>query len=483
MGCGASSRGRHSYAVPDHSEQRASYSTAERFSQSTALQDRELLLEDTSAEIGEYELSELVLCVATRSDWQRADYLVFSERQAQTSHTSSRSAPAPPSSGGWIDNPPPPSPNKQRAPSPYDRTRRTRRSTIASATATTTAKKCGNFYSRTSRTVGIWKISGNALDLKWGEMQDSAICAEDPRKWANSKTSLKVHVMEPRVTPKWFEPDLLASKHCTASLAQSLFECPICFFGLWTQPVAIMKKHSRRCCSHYIHFGCGEFVRKTMKKAGSEAVCPVCSAVFNDVKEMPDLALEPRAWFAMCDSDFGGELDQFEIGEALGAMLPIKRTRLTTILRSNWHKWDPDGGGTISIQEFIKPQNGLQAWILASLVRNSCVPLSHMPPNLERNPREWFEHWDDDDSGALEKDEILRALARTFCITEDGAPIPRRAMEMKDMVDSLWVALGYLPIDSISFREFARPFGIMDQVLHNVNHCRYFGDDDELVLL
>ena len=36
---------------------------------------------------------------------------------------------------------------------------------------------------------------------------------------------------------------------------------------------------------------------------------------FSEVKMMPDLMKDPRDWFAVCDVDFGGELDPYEVAE------------------------------------------------------------------------------------------------------------------------------------------------------------------------
>lgn len=501
MGCGASARGAQ-YAVQESPPAPGTtYSEIEYFSttdQSPRGTKKTVAFSDDT-ELGPgidpLELSVLVVCIATRPDWRKADYLVFSERRKeQTDDYGGWQAPQAPDAfaGG-------PSSKSVKFTSwrgaqsscangttTWAQSRRTNGTSGKSFKTRNKPKemeKCGNFYSRTKGTVGTWKINGNALDLRWGGFKDGAISSEDPRKWANEQSAFKIEVLEPRATPHWFLPDVLAKKRFAESMAQTAFECPVCFFELWRQHPAIMRKNSRRSCGHYIHHMCGQFVLQSVRGTGMESLCPICAQPFNEVKAMPDLALNPKEWFACCDTDFGGELDRYEVVEALGTVLPITRSRLTKVLATHWHQWDPDGDGTIAMEEFIKPVIGLQAYIINSLATTRREVARKVPPSLDRNPRAWFEHWDRDRNGTLNRDEMRRAMVRSFCVTEFGDPILHRAQEMKDVIEGMWASLGYEDIDELNFEEFARPFGIMDQVLHNDNHCRFFGDDDEVVLL
>merc|ERR550537_823022 len=148
---------------------------------------------------------------------------------------------------------------------------------------------------------------------------------------------------------------------------------------------------------------------------------------------MPDLALEPREWFATVDVDFGGELDFHEVVEAVGCVLPANRHKLEKAVKARWHEWDPDGDGTISLKEFIRPNVGLRDWILhhLGLFKSEVVALPSMIPSLDRNPREWFHYWDRDGNGTLEKDEVVRALIRTFCMNDNGKPSLKASHDMR----------------------------------------------------
>merc|ERR1712093_496588 len=92
-------------------------------------------------------------------------------------------------------------------------------------------------------------------------------------------------------------------------------------------------------------------------------------------------------------------------------------------------------------------------------------------PTLDRNPQEWFRYWDEDGNGSLDKQELIRALCRTFCVTKEGKPTLSLAFEMRELVENFWVANRHGPFDALSFEEFSQPCGLMDQFVHNHSHC------------
>lgn len=96
-------------------------------------------------------------------------------------------------------------------------------------------------------------------------------------------------------------------------------------------------------------------------------------------------------------------------------------------------------------------------------------------PNLDTHPYEWFEYWDTDTSGSLELHEIVRAFIRSFCVTNWGEPILRRAFDMRNLATILWSDLGFHPLDSIDFETFMEPHGLADTFIHNEIHSNYVG--------
>jgi len=215
--------------------------------------------------------------------------------------------------------------------------------------------------------------------------------------------------------------------------------------------------------------------------------CPVCLKRFTEVKTLPDLISDPRLWFQLCDTDLTGTLDKKEVIAGLLAVLPVERKRLEKALDEYWSSWDQSGDGYIAFQEFIDPETGLKSFVLNNynifkrdrVMRNQA--LRRVPP-LDSKPREWFDYWDENHSGTLERIEIIRAMIKTFCITAWGDPLIKRAPDIAQLSQALWEALGYKPRERISFQQFMKPFGLADQVIHNHVHGQFFGganDDDQ----
>lgn len=416
---------------------------------------------------------EVVLAQATRPDWAMPDYLVFQPQNEEDVGAGQEFA------GPWTqksvyEKPIDPETIAEKMTTEEDNHRKAQE-----------RQKGGRFYSKNNQAVGTWRMLGNVLTIIWGHTarNDTAICTKTARRWVNAVTRLNISVMEPKVNPPWFTPSMVAQKFRMETVSMKQFECPVCYFELYQFTPGVIRMHSRRVCGHYFHKQCAHYLLRLVKGTKSPACCPICGVEFSEVKEMPDLARDPREWFAICDIDFGGELEEVEVIEALGAILPVSRHKLTKSVRAHWHEWDPDGDGTITMQEFVAPERGLRDWILKNLsqLRVDLQPLPGMVPSIDRNPREWFHYWDRDASGTLEKEEVIRALIRTFCRNENGRPVLQNAHDMRECANSLWEGLGYRPFDGIGFEEFVRPYGLCDQFLHNQTHCTYFGEDCENV--
>jgi hypothetical protein len=174
-------------------------------------------------------------------------------------------------------------------------------------------------------------------------------------------------------------------------------------------------------------------------------------------------------------------LDKEEVIAGLLAVLPVEKNRLEKALDEYWSSWDQSGDGYIAFQEFIDPETGLKSFVLNNYNifkrdrEASSKALRGVPP-LDSKPREWFDYWDQNHSGTLERIEIIRALIKTFCVTAWGDPLIRRSPDISQLSQALWDALGYKPREKISFQEFMKPFGLADQVIHNHVHGQFFGE-------
>lgn len=342
----------------------------------------------------------------------------------------------------------------------------------------------GRFYSKRSRNVGSWKVTNNVLLLNWEDQRKPEMLRAEVSEliWVNDQSRMKVTVLEPEILPDWFAPPFLSKRFESTTQAENNFECNICYFELYRFPAGVLRKHSRRVCPHYFHADCANFLKKQSKRNNVPRRCPVCQAEFTDVKVLPDLLKDPRGWFTIVDADFGGTLDQDEVINALGAVLPVDRKKLQRTVDSHWHEWDPDGDMTIDVHEFLSPDRGLREYIikhLADLKKESGQVRANDIPSLDTHPRKWFEYWDVDRSGSLEKDELARALMRTFAITSWGDPVLSMAHDMREICDVIWKDLGYHEFDAVEFEEFIKPHGVADTFLHNQIHCAFFGEDNE----
>jgi hypothetical protein len=357
-------------------------------------------------------------------------------------------------------------------------------------------RKAGLFYSGKRRALGIghWKMISNVLYLCWpGDVLYETVTAiTSTRHWYNDQTHLKLAVTAPKPeSPWWFMPDrgVDQAESVESKWNSEDFECPVCTFELHKFNVATVRRFSRRTCRHYFHHECASYLLRESKGKKRGASCPVCGVCFSEAQKMPSLQSDPRGWFGACDADFGGELSDVEVIEALGAVLPVNRKKLEKNVRGHWHEWDPDGDGTITLQEFCMPGTGMRDWMLghidllqsAKQAAGKEGTISHKDiPKLDHNPLKWFRYWDTDKSGTLERDELIRSLIRTFCVDALGKPLLTRAFDMRESASCIWQSLGYSPFDQVNFDEFVKPYGLMDQFVHNQMNCMFVGMDDDL---
>jgi|LauGreDrversion4_2_1035121.scaffolds.fasta_scaffold10118_2 hypothetical protein len=372
----------------------------------------------------------------------------------------------------------------------------------------------GAFYSRTIDDVGEWKFEDGLLFLRWNT---SGRNLEFFQKLASSEIEWKCERFpcELRITnlgqslyvPSWMNPVdpadtkkvfakrraerelklLMQEGKARGDIASQYTECPLCFFELHLYPVAILRFQAKRSCPHYFHSFCANLYKSRFETTSSTGdtriTCPVCLKRFTEVKTLPELISDPRLWFQLCDTDLTGTLDKKEVIEGLLAVLPVERYKLEKALDEYWENWDASGDGYIAFQEFIDPISGLKSFVLTNynIFKRDKEAISQalrsIPP-LDSKPREWFDFWDNNKNGTLERIEMTRALIKTFCITAWGDPLIKRAPDISQLALSVWDSLGYKPRERISFPEFMKPFGLADQVIHNYVHGQFFGEDD-----
>jgi Ca2+-binding EF-hand superfamily protein len=200
-------------------------------------------------------------------------------------------------------------------------------------------------------------------------------------------------------------------------------ECVICFEELYKRPVChLVDDSGNAICKHLYHNDCigGWF--------DHDDRCPVCRVEFADFEQIPDLSVDPQAWFDCIDVDKDGNLSYSEIIEGLKSQLPLDWGKIESDVDRLWIHWDKDRNGTISYEEFADKNSGVLAYLLKTYPKNPRPE----PPNLIENYHTWFEYWDEDNSGSLDKSEITRALIKTFRMYDMSAS------DIKAIVDAIW---------------------------------------------
>ena len=236
----------------------------------------------------------------------------------------------------------------------------------------------------------------------------------------------------PRAAPS--APPLPSQPSPTVSMAPEVknvavehAECAICYDEMTSQPSSVLiNAGGKRPCRHFLHKSCAEGLLRANQKT-----CPICRAPFVKLADVPDFDANPKNWFGIVDANGDGTLSKGEVIEIMKATMAIDYKALEKNVDNLWPRWDHDGSGEIDFNELCHPKLGLLVYVRAHFARIKREP----PPELNiRNLEIWFTYWDEDGNGSLEKEEILRALIKTFKLSST----PARLKEMREMLDVLW---------------------------------------------
>lgn len=125
---------------------------------------------------------------------------------------------------------------------------------------------------------------------------------------------------------------------------------------------------------------------------------------------VPMLSADPKAWFEFMDADQSGFLSYEEIVEGLKSQMHLDWHRIEADVDRLFQQWDSNRDGKISYAEFSHPQTGVIKYLASNYSARPRPP----PPDIRRYKEAWFDYWDEDRSGHLDKDEVSRALVKTF---------------------------------------------------------------------
>lgn len=236
-------------------------------------------------------------------------------------------------------------------------------------------------------------------------------------------------------------------------------ECPICFEPLCAAPVGVFLDSDRKRTSQ--HFFNLAAAREWLQSGTGQ--CPLTRKRIASVLEVPDIRVNPEGWFDAVDMDGDKRLSRLEVVDCLKAQLPVDAAALDAAAADAehwmWQAWDLDGSGYIERSEMLHPQ-GLVAYVRSAFER--ATRESEAIPDIVRDKEAWYRYWDEDNSGALDKEEVVRALLKTFRMTSDQ----QRVQQMRGTIDAVWPIFDDDGSGTIERNEFLKPNdGLADTIV------------------
>jgi len=240
------------------------------------------------------------------------------------------------------------------------------------------------------------------------------------------------------------------------SVAEDYAECSICLEPMHSQPTVVLAdEHNKRVCRHYYHADCA----RTMMSARGGQKCAHCRSSYSALLPVPDVAENPRAWFQVVDMDGDGSLSCEEVGDVLKATLPVDYRKLQRMLPALCAKWST--GGCIGYEEMMGP-DGLFCYARDTLGGSR---EAGDVPDIRKFPDAWFHYWDEDESGTLSREQVVRAIVKTFKLKTTL----RQIRTVRSMLMVLWPEFDPDLGGCIDKAEFCRPHdGLAQMIIVNL---------------
>lgn len=231
-------------------------------------------------------------------------------------------------------------------------------------------------------------------------------------------------------------------------------ECSICFEALCKERTAVfVDGHDRRTCAHFLHERCA---RSMLMLVGAN--CPICRGKCAGVRGVPFPSEDSGEWFRLCDWNKRGKLSQSEVLSVIRAQLPVDWRKFASDLPALWGRWDVTGEGFVDKEALVRSPGGLLEYV-AKHYPGRMREYKNVPHVTEKV--KWFRYWDEDDSGSLEKDEVVRALIKTFGIQSDVAHV----QDVRSVVENIWCVFDKDDSGGIDSKEFLASDGLGDAII------------------
>merc|ERR1712039_1004797 len=197
-----------------------------------------------------------------------------------------------------------------------------------------------------------------------------------------------------------------------------------------------------------------------LASAGSgEAIDPVTQRCIAKLQIVPSIFNDPKNWFRACDADGDKKLSRDEVVAALKAQLPLDNRAIDRFRTDEaaWRTWDTDGSGFVEYKEIMDEDRGLLKFIRDAFAASA----EEAPvPDLRRDRNAWYHRWDEDNSGELEFEEVLRAFAKSFNIDVNGIT------QLRETLSAVWPVFDIDGSGAVDKKEFMIPNdGLADTVL------------------
>lgn len=188
--------------------------------------------------------------------------------------------------------------------------------------------------------------------------------------------------------------------------------------------------------------------------------CPICRAQFTTTIQLPNILDDTAKWFRTVDADNNGSLSKAELCEALHAQFPLSLT--DSSWNSLWNRFDKDKSGDLSLSEITEPGTGVLAYVLYHFMAASTAP----PPSLVQDKRAWFVYFDEDGGGTMCKNEVARAIIKTFGLSSSNTKVA----ETVEMLDNIWFIFDTDGSGDIDIDEFCAGNGLGDTIIASLSH-------------
>jgi hypothetical protein len=253
-------------------------------------------------------------------------------------------------------------------------------------------------------------------------------------------------------------------------VTESNGDCGVCYFPLSQFKVGVLRFHSKRACPHYFHVEC----------VTEHTSCCICKSRCNEVRGLPIITEEPRLWFQLCDLNLKGKMKAKDIVNGLVSCLDVDRVKIEAFMNDLW-PWDKQEEASAN-EDTTMSMNFFCYELIPKLISQYSVLKKEamaelVIPHIDRDPQAWFDFWDADSSGFLEKEEMIRAMIKTYCTSANNISLIIQAKEMRVISETLWGEIYGDAKTNITFQEFSQPFGLAEQIYRNYLQSHFMTEE------